>query len=206
MNRLVRVAVFVGALLLVMAVMALLGVRSGDRRALQKYRAELTAKGEKLTFAELTRGRQANAVDSHALITNATAKLGGGRFAPGRLEPRRYAQPGRASVVWRQASPTGMQSPGAGRSGTWEEFTAQMQASQDALQEIREALKDPAADAGPCTNMLLSRRRARPVPLLLQRRGFSLLAQGGQHGRERGNRAANDPGGNCAQALPTAAW
>ena len=75
MNKLIRVSVFLGALLLVLAVMALLGVRSGDRRALQRYLAELAAKGEKLTFAELTRGRQTNAVDSHALIINAWTKL-----------------------------------------------------------------------------------------------------------------------------------
>jgi hypothetical protein len=90
MNKLIRVSVFLGALLLVLAVMALLGVRSGDRRALQKYQTELAAKGEKLTFAELTRGRQTNAVDSHALLTNARAKLSNGRIAPGLLEPRKY--------------------------------------------------------------------------------------------------------------------
>ena len=57
MNQLVRVLVFLGAPLLVLAVMALLGVRSGDRSAFQKFQAELRAKWEKLTFAELTRGR-----------------------------------------------------------------------------------------------------------------------------------------------------
>jgi len=60
MNRLVRVLVFLGALLLVLAVMAVLVSRSGSRGALQKYQAELAAKGEQLTFAELTRGRQTN--------------------------------------------------------------------------------------------------------------------------------------------------
>ena len=158
MNKLVRVLIFLGAVLLVVAVMALLGLRSEDRSALQKYQAELATKGEKLTFAELTRGRQTNAVDSHALLTNATAKLKGGRFTPSLLEPRRYVGPGQASVAWRQASPKWTQSPGPDSSGTWEEFAAQMQASQSALQEIREALKEPAADAGPHTNMWASRR------------------------------------------------
>jgi hypothetical protein len=158
MNKLVHVSVFVGALLLVMAAMALLGMRSGGRRALQKYQAELATKGERLTFAELTRGRQTNVVDSQALLTNATAKLNNGRIAPGLLEPRRYAQPGRASVAWREASPRGTHSATAGSGATWEEFAAQMQAAQVALREIREALKHPAADAGPCTNMLIERR------------------------------------------------
>ena len=158
MNKLVRVVVFLGALLLVLAVMALLGTRSGERRALQKYQAELTAKGEKLTFAELTRGRQTNAVDSHTLLTNATAKLGDRWIVPGLVELRRYVRPGRASVAWRQASARLAQSAEAGDTVTWEEFAAQLQASQDALQEIREALKHPGADAGPYTNMVMGQR------------------------------------------------
>jgi hypothetical protein len=158
MNKLVRVVVFLGALLLVLAVTALLGVRSGDRRALQEYRAALTAKGEKLNFAALTRRRQTNTVDSHALLTNTTAKLNNGRIAPGLLESRRYVRPGQASVIWRQASLNWPTSAGAGGSATWEEFAAQMQAAQSALREIREAMKEPAADAGPATNMLVGRR------------------------------------------------
>src|ERR1017187_7811998 len=130
MNKLVRVLVFLGALLLVLAVIAILGVRSGDQRALQKCQAELAAKGKKLTFAELTRGRQANRVDSHALITNAAAKLSGARLQPGLLEPRRYLRPGQASVTWNQASPNWTQPGGPSSLGTWEYFAAQMQAAQ----------------------------------------------------------------------------
>ena len=147
-NKPVRVLGFLGALLLVVAAMALLGVRSGDRSALQKYQAGLRAQGEKLTFSELTRGRQTNAVDSHALITNATAKLNNARLAPGLLELRKYVGPGQVSVTWKQGSPTWSQSAGPRSRGTWEEFAAQMQAAQGTLQEIREALKHPAADAG----------------------------------------------------------
>jgi len=158
MNKLVRVLVFLGALLLVLGVIALLGARSGDRRALQKYQAELAAKGEKLTFAELTRGRQTNAVDSQAVITNAAAKLRGGALNPASLDARRYVGPGQASVTWQQASPSGTQPGGPSSLGTWEYFAAQMQAAQGALQEIRTALKDPAADAGPGTNMVVGRR------------------------------------------------
>jgi predicted metal-dependent hydrolase len=158
MNKLIRVSVFLGALLLVLAVMALLGVRSGDRRALQKYQTELAAKGEKLTFAELTRGRQTNAVDSHALVINAWRKLNDVRIDPGLLKQRGYIRPGQASVAWRQASPTLTQSAGSSGSAGWKEFAAQMKASQGALQEIREALKNPAADLGPYTNMIVGRR------------------------------------------------
>ena len=158
MNKPVRVLVFLGALLLVLAVMALLGMRSGDRRALQNYQAELAAKGEKLTFAELMRGLRTNAVDSYTMITNAAAKLGGARLYPGLLEPRRYVRPGQASVVWRQAGPRWTPLAGPGNGGTWEEFAAQMQAAERPLREIREALKDPEAYAGGWTNVLVGGR------------------------------------------------
>ena len=158
MNKPVRVLVFLGALLLVLAVMAFLGMRSGNRRALQNYQAELAAKGEKLTFAELMRGRRTNAVDSYTVITNAAAKLGGARLYPGLLEPRRCVRPGQASVVWRQADPRWTPLAGPGNGGTWEEFAAQMQAAERPLREIREALKDPEAYAGGWTNVLVGGR------------------------------------------------
>jgi type II secretory pathway pseudopilin PulG len=158
MSKLVRALVFLGALVLVLGVIALLGARSGDRSALQQYLTELRAKGEKLTFADLTRGRQTNTNGSYPIITNAVAKFSGARFYPGLLEVRKYVGPGQASVTWRQASPTWIQSAGSASRGAWEEFATQMQAAQGALQEIREALKEPAADAGPCTDMLVGRR------------------------------------------------
>src|ERR1039458_2528395 len=90
MSKLVRALVFLGALVLVLGVMALLGARSGDRIALQQYLTELRAKGERLTFADLTRGRQTNTNGSHAIITNAVAKFSGARFYPGLLEVQKY--------------------------------------------------------------------------------------------------------------------
>ena len=158
MSKLVRVLIFLGAVLLVLAVMALLGVRSSSRGTLNRYKAELQASGEKLTFAELTRGRQTNAFDSHAVITNAAATLKSARLIPGVLEWQKYVGPGRATVLWRQAAPSWQPSAGSGTVGTWEEIDSQMQAAQGRLREVREGLKDPALDAGPYTNMLMSRR------------------------------------------------
>jgi hypothetical protein len=158
MSKLSRVLIFLGTLGLVMAVMALLASRSGSRGALQRYKVELKAKGEKLTYAELTRGRLTNAVDTQAIITNAIAKLGGERLSPGLLLTRRCVQPGRATLAWKQPGPGLIQPVGPGRLGTWAELEAQMQAVEGILRDIRSALKDPARDAGPCTNMLTASR------------------------------------------------
>src|ERR1017187_9365667 len=137
MSKLVRALVFLGALVLVLGVIALLGARSGDRSALQQYLTELRAKGEKLTFADLTRGRQTNTNGSYDIITNAVAKFSGARFYPGSLEVRKYVGPGLASVTWRQASPTWMQSAGSPSRGAREEVATQMQGGQGHLAEGR---------------------------------------------------------------------
>jgi hypothetical protein len=158
MTKLSRIVLWSSAVILACVLLALLGGSSRKRGSLQGYLAELRAQGEKLTFEELTLGRETNRVDSQVVITNAAAKLGGARVSPGLLDLRKYAAAGRARVTWKQASPTWSPSAGASSDGTWEEFNAQMQAAQDTLQEIRQALKAPEADAGPCTNMILGRR------------------------------------------------
>jgi hypothetical protein len=158
MSKPLRFVVFLGALVLVMAVMALLASRSGSRGALQGYKAELKAKGEKLTFAELTLGRLTNSVDSHAIITNATRKLSSSPVALYSLTPRTYLLPGQATVTWKRPDLGSMNLGASGRRGTWEEFDTQMRAAESPLQEIRAALKEPSLDAGPCTNMLTGGR------------------------------------------------
>jgi len=148
---------FLGVLALVCALMALLGMRSGSQSAFREYEAELKAKGEKLTYEELMLGRATNAADSHAVFTNAVARLKSGRLHPGMLDLRKYVRPGEALVAWRQTSPVWGKSNGP-VGGTWEEMDEQMQAVQDTLHEVREALKAPAPDGGPYTNMLLTKR------------------------------------------------
>jgi hypothetical protein len=150
--------VFVGALALIGVGLGMLGARSGSRGTLRIYLAELQAKGEKLTYEELMRGRVTNAFDSHAIITNVSSRLRGGKVTPGMLEPRRYIGPGQAIVNWKQPSPLWARSSGPPIQGTWEELETQMQGMQDALQEAREALKAPAPDGGPGTNILTGRR------------------------------------------------
>ncbi len=154
MNKLLGGLVVVGLVGLILAAMALWGARSGSRGALRKLKAELRANREKLTFADLTRGRLTNAVDSQAVITNAAATLRNARLNPGLLEGRKYVRPGQATLSWRQDSLAWQKSAVAGGGGTWEDLDRQMQAAQPALQQVREALKEPAPDAGPSTNML----------------------------------------------------
>jgi hypothetical protein len=76
-----RVVACVGAAVLICALLGLLGRNSGNRGALRAYVAELQAKGERLTYEELARGRRTNFFDSHAVITNVSAQLKGGKLS-----------------------------------------------------------------------------------------------------------------------------
>jgi hypothetical protein len=153
-----RGLILLGALGLVLGVIALLGARSGSRGDLQRYEAELRGKGEKLSFAELSRGRRTNGSDSYAVITNAVGRLEDTGLYPWFLEPRKYLGPGQAIVTWREPDLSWMKLAASGSGGTWEQMDAQMRAAARNLREIREALKEPALDAGPCTNVFLGRR------------------------------------------------
>ena len=141
--------VAVGWLLLIGVILAMLGAHSGSRGALQACVSKLQAEGEKLTCAELMRGRLTNTFDSQAVLTNVSASLKGGKLSPALLDVRRYVGPGKAVVNWQEPSPVWIRSSGPSSRGTWEELETQMQGGQEELQQAREALKTPAPDGGP---------------------------------------------------------
>ena len=89
----------IGAVLLCALVgVAIFAHRGGDKAALVKYRAELRARGEKLTFRELSVPPSTNAEEVASrqflatnVFSNSTAVL----------ELMVYAGPGLARVAWR---------------------------------------------------------------------------------------------------------
>lgn len=156
--RPVGFAILAGLLVLAVAGMTLYGHRGRSGSALRKYQAELQAQGEKLTYADLVRGRATNASQSLGPLMAAAAKLGGRPMNPGSLPLRSYAAPGRARVAWRENDPW----IGQGRPGKqpwdWDAFAPQVEALQGPLAELREALKDPPPDGGPRTSLLTGPR------------------------------------------------
>src|SRR5215472_5646450 len=119
MSKPARMALLLGMVLSVLVVLWLAGQRSRSIDKLQKYKAELIAKGEKLTFAALTKAQATNFNSSLQAVTNAAAAIrlrsSGSRPTPGSLSLRDYVGPGLASPVWRAAAPPGL---GAGPGGT----------------------------------------------------------------------------------------
>src|SRR5258705_7336110 len=100
-----RIMIVVGVLVLAIFVLGIVGHRSRSRRALENYKAELRAKGEKLTLQELLGLRPTNVNTSLAALTNAVAGIGKA-LHPGLLELRKYVRPGEARVAWRQDRPS----------------------------------------------------------------------------------------------------
>ena len=81
-----------------LGLMALIGHNSGSRNALQKYKAALRAKGEKLTFEEVMGSHRTNVSGSIIKLTNAVARLVYSQLTPGNLEPRKLVGPGQVRV------------------------------------------------------------------------------------------------------------
>jgi len=145
-----RVLLLLAGLAMAFFLFGLVGHESQSRRALREYQAQLRAKGEKLTYAELTRFRSTNANSSLDALTNAVGRLRSGLFYPGSLELRHNVRPGYARVLWLESSPGPAANSNHPRSTvSWEYFAAELETNKVALEEIRQALKAPAHDSGP---------------------------------------------------------
>lgn len=138
-----------GLVAAVLVMLWLFGQRSRSSNALLKYKAQLIAQGEKLTFADLTRSRSTNSNGSLAAVSNAVAIIHKQSVGPtpGTLNLRVYVGPGVARPAW-MMDPPGV-GAGAGKQFTWAELASDVAAMAPAFDELHLAMKDPDADAGP---------------------------------------------------------
>ncbi len=154
MNKTVRRILFVVIALIALVAIALLAHQAKSKSALEKYKAELRAKGEKFTFAELAASYTTNANNSMAVITNAANTLRATRTGPGNVEFRKYAAPGQATLAWESSEPSFWTERSSRTDLTnWVSFAADMDLMESTLEKVREAMKDPAADMGMRTNI-----------------------------------------------------
>ena len=105
MNRTLR-----GLIILALARLAILlrwmwSQRPRNQTALAKYKAELRAKGEMLTFADLGYPRPAETNNSLQKLLIAVDKISPGKTYPGKLGLMSYLGPGRAQPCWVAAQP-----------------------------------------------------------------------------------------------------
>ena len=113
-------------------------------RALAKYKGELRAKGEKLTWAEMGYPLPAETNKSVERLLAAVAQLPATAVDPGGLVHMPFDGPGRAQPAWALSEPRFNSSSRATNSLTWVELDDAMQNASDALAEIRSAMENPA--------------------------------------------------------------
>ena len=154
MTRPRRIILYCGALVVVFVLLALLGSGTRNGGSLRDYKATLRARGEKLTFEDLERSRSASTNNSMAALSNAVSMLGIPQFNPGSIEVRTYISPGCARLCWQGPSPAWTSNATFDTQPTWAQLAGQLTAAQPALSELRQALRDPRASSGPCTNLM----------------------------------------------------
>ncbi len=139
-----RVVLVLGTAVVVILIVGVLVDRSGSRNALQKYKAQLRAKGEKLSFAELGFPRPPENEDGLLQLKNAVAQIQSGTFAPGLLTVPRFIAPGRVEVRW-QLPEALLTDYNGGTTNwmSWTNFNAQLAGAADQLAEIRSAVEHP---------------------------------------------------------------
>jgi len=112
------------------------------KRALRAFKAELIAKGEKLTIEEMTPPAHPEAQRAANDLMQAAWELRVGLVVPNNL-PRAMGSlaPGKASVGWQQS---GIRD--TNKTNTWDELAEDLKMNAAALDQIREALRSPQFD------------------------------------------------------------
>lgn len=130
------------AVVLVVAISFVI-MRNNRRSAVEKYKAELRAKGEKISFTELGFPRQPEDPEGLQRLTNAVKRMiNNNNFNPGEITAMQFVAPGKAQVNWRSPKLT------LGSSQTtnwisWEALQAHMFGASNELMEIHAAVEQP---------------------------------------------------------------
>ncbi len=143
MNKLLRTSIILVTVVLAVLLLWMWSHRSRNQGALAKYKAELRAKGEKLTWAELGYPRLAETNNSLQKMLTAVDKIGPGRTDPGKLGLMSYVGPGRAQPCWTATQPQLAKHYTGSNALTWAEFERDNDSAQGALAEIRASLQTP---------------------------------------------------------------
>jgi len=143
MNKPLRTLIILALVLLAVPLLWMWSHRSRNQGALAKYKAELRAKGEILTWAELGYPRPAETNNSLQKMLTAVDRISPGRTDPGKLGLMSYVGPGRAQPCWAAAQPQMASHYKGSNAPTWAEFESDIESAQGALVEIRAALQNP---------------------------------------------------------------
>lgn len=139
-------------------------VRRAGKNEINQYKAELKAKGEWLSFADLPPPSHTNGNPNLGKLTNAVAKLRFSGMNPAMLMTMRFIKPGQASVAWDAENVVDFKSG----TNSWQEFVQNLADNEPMLKKIRESVEHPETDTGwartnltdPASNTFVPRRTA----------------------------------------------
>lgn len=147
MNKPFRILVLAVVLALLVGACALWSGHSRSRDALTKYKAELRARGEKLSWADMGYPRPPLTNDSLPQLLAAANDLGQLNFQPGQLALMNLTGPGWAESCWSGPEPRFSTDTSAARAAraarSWPEFVAVLQRAEPELAKIRAGLVEP---------------------------------------------------------------
>ncbi|TAL01995.1 MAG: hypothetical protein EPO07_07815, partial [Verrucomicrobia bacterium] len=168
-------------------------LKSGSN--VERYKAALRARGEKISFDELGYPLAPESGTNLSQFTNAVKRIKAGKYAPGSLYLMESTSPGHARVLARgdkvQLGQTGSYSARTNQTMSWPEFNDELLRVGQDLEDIRTTLQSPFR----CyvfnpTNVPFSR-----IPIFVQMRQaaqwLSADAVGALHARDRA-RARSD--------------
>lgn len=144
MSKTVRIVIITGVILVALAVLMMRGQRAWNISALAAYKAELRAKGEKLTASELGYPRPPESGQSLNQLQARLSHIGALKYHPGSLELMRFVGAGCVQIAWATARPpcNFTQGPGTNSPG-WGEFCSELESIGTTLAEVRAATQNP---------------------------------------------------------------
>ena len=179
-----RRLIIIAALVLMVAVMAGIRVfRPSRHQPLREYVEELKAGGERLTFRELIASLSPHPNDSLAVLTNVVRQLGPPPAGATNIDVMHFIRPGRAQVAWKLGEPTWAVSADHSPQVTWTDVGNHITRTATLLAELRQAMKQPAPNAGYRTN------NESPAPFRAIRSAANWLASEALWNLHQGRRA-----------------
>jgi hypothetical protein len=146
MSRATRFLIALGAAVFGALILGTCTYRSSSRDALAKFKSELRAKGEQVTWADLGYPRELEPGGSFDRLLAAANPLRNSTLQPGNLNLLAFDGTGAARVAWRMPQPPlNLSWSTHSKVLTWEEFRAEFTRAADDLAAVREATRHPPA-------------------------------------------------------------
>jgi len=155
--RIAGVGLIAGLAVIVAVLLTTRSSVSGQR--LERLKASLRAKGEKLTYAELMGTNQPTSGVAFAQIGTTVRSLNGGRVTLGGIRLQKLVRPGFAQPACLETDDELVNSTTSLGKMTWLEFCAAAKTNESGLATLRRLLENPPADSGTVITNLLAGSR-----------------------------------------------